>query len=154
MAPCVGGCALPTGATYHDCAKKGASTKGCILYVFAPADCSGQAGAMCWLKGTESSPTPAICRSSQVFNPQPHKGRWVIKGGGAQAGPLKVYWDGPRAPGYSPMKKQGAIILGIGGDNSDFTQGAFYEGVITSGFAPDATDNAVQANIVAAGYGK
>jgi hypothetical protein len=45
------------------------------------------------------------------------KGHWAIKGGDAQAGPLQVYWDGARAPGYAPMKKQGAIILGIGGDN-------------------------------------
>ena len=26
------------------------------------------------------------------------------------------------------MKKQGAIVLGIGGDNSDFGVGTFYEG--------------------------
>lgn len=46
-------------------------------------------------------------------------GHWAIKGGDAQAGTLKTYWDGHRAPKYAPMKKQGAIILGIGGDNSD-----------------------------------
>ena len=51
------------------------------------------------------------------------------------------------------MKKQGAIILGIGGDNSNGAQGNFFEGVMTSGNAPDASDDAVQANIVAAGYG-
>jgi hypothetical protein len=50
------------------------------------------------------------------------------------------------------MKKQGAIILGIGGDNSKGAQGTFYEGVMTSGFPSDATENSVQANIVAAGY--
>jgi len=52
------------------------------------------------------------------------------------------------------MKKQGAIILGIGGDNSNGSTGSFYEGVMTQGFATKATDDAVQANIVAAGYGK
>jgi hypothetical protein len=52
------------------------------------------------------------------------------------------------------MKKQGAIILGIGGDNSNGAQGNFFEGVMTSGYSSDATDNAVQANIVATGYGK
>jgi hypothetical protein len=52
------------------------------------------------------------------------------------------------------MKKQGAIILGIGGDNSDSGIGTFYEGVITSGYSTDAQDDAVQENIVAAGYGK
>ncbi|MFI9848717.1 AbfB domain-containing protein, partial [Nonomuraea sp. NPDC051941] len=54
--------------------------------------------------------------------------------------------------GYNPMKKEGAIILGIGGDNSNGSAGTFYEGVMTSGYPTDATENAVQANIVAAGY--
>merc|ERR1740117_1663735 len=79
-------------------------------------------------------------------------GHWAIKGGNAQSGDLKVYWDGHRAKGYAPMKKQGAIILGIGGDNSDGAVGTFYEGCIVQGVASDATDDAVQANIVAAGY--
>jgi hypothetical protein len=50
------------------------------------------------------------------------------------------------------MSKEGAIILGIGGDNSDGAQGTFYEGVMTSGYPSDATENSVQANIVAAKY--
>lgn len=77
---------------------------------------------------------------------------WAIKAGNAQAGSLTTMWDGARPNGYNPMKKQGAIILGIGGDNSNGAQGNFFEGVMTSGYASDATDNAVQANIVAAGY--
>ena len=83
-------------------------------------------------------------------------GHWAIKGGNAQAGGLKVYWDGerPNATGYAPMKKQGALILGIGGDNSPLGVGTFYEGCVTKGFSTDATDDALQANIVAAGYGK
>ena len=52
------------------------------------------------------------------------------------------------------MKKQGAIVLGTGGDGSNYGAGTFFEGAITSGNPPDATDDAVQANIVAAGYGK
>ena len=36
----------------------------------------------------------------------PKPGHWAIKGGDAQAGALKSYWDGNRAPGYAPMKKQ------------------------------------------------
>jgi hypothetical protein len=51
------------------------------------------------------------------------------------------------------MRKQGAIILGTGGDNSKGSVGTFYEGVMTTGYASTATANAVQANIVAAGYG-
>jgi hypothetical protein len=50
------------------------------------------------------------------------------------------------------MKKQGAILLGIGGDNSVSGAGTFYEGVLTSGYPTDATESAVQANITAAGY--
>ena len=50
------------------------------------------------------------------------------------------------------MKKQGSIILGIGGDNSDGAVGTFYEGAITRGYTPDATDDLLQANIVSAGY--
>ena len=50
------------------------------------------------------------------------------------------------------MKKQGAIILGIGGDNSKGSAGTFYEGAMTSGEPSAATSAAVQANIVAAGY--
>ena len=52
------------------------------------------------------------------------------------------------------MRKQGAIILGTGGDNSRHAMGTFFEGAITVGFADDATDEAIQANIVAAGYGQ
>jgi len=79
-------------------------------------------------------------------------GHWAILGGDSQQGSLKSYWDGPRAKGYAPMKKQGAIILGIGGDNSHGAVGTFYEGCMTQGYATKATDDAVQANIVAAGY--
>jgi hypothetical protein len=52
------------------------------------------------------------------------------------------------------MKKQGAIVLGTGGDGSKDGAGVFYEGAITSGNPPDSTDDAVQANIVSAGYGR
>jgi hypothetical protein len=79
---------------------------------------------------------------------------WAVKGGNAQSGVLTTMWDGARPKGYSPMKKQGAIILGIGGDNSNSGVGNFFEGVMTTGFASDANDSAVQTNIVAAGYGK
>lgn len=42
-----------------------------------------------------------------------------------------------------PMKKQGSIILGIGGDNSDSAHGTFYEGVMTSGISSNATDGEI-----------
>jgi hypothetical protein len=62
-------------------------------------------------------------------------------------------FDGPRIDSsYDPMRKQGAIVLGNGGDNSNGSQGTFYEGVMTAGYPTDAVDQKVQANIVAAKY--
>jgi hypothetical protein len=85
------------------------------------------------------------------------KGRpnqWAIRGANAASGSLSTFYSGvrPSASGYNPMSKEGAIILGIGGDNSISAQGTFYEGAMTSGYPSDATENAVQANIVAAKY--
>ncbi|KAF7292704.1 Alpha-L-arabinofuranosidase B domain protein [Mycena indigotica] len=78
---------------------------------------------------------------------------WAIKAGNAQSGTLTTMWSGPRpTDGYNPMKKEGAILLGVGGDNSNWAQGTFYEGAMTSGFPTDAVENAVQANIIGAGY--
>ncbi|KAF7553537.1 hypothetical protein G7Z17_g3544 [Cylindrodendrum hubeiense] len=79
---------------------------------------------------------------------------WAIRGSNAASGSLSTYYSGvrPSASGYNPMSKEGAIILGIGGDNSVSAQGTFYEGVMTSGYPSDATENSVQANIVAAKY--
>ena len=49
------------------------------------------------------------------------------------------------------MHQEGAIVLGTGGDNSNGSVGSFFEGVMTAGYPSDATDNAVQADIVARG---
>jgi hypothetical protein len=81
-------------------------------------------------------------------------GSFALYGSDATTGTLKTMYDGPRPNGFAPMKKQGAIILGIGGDNTNSAAGDFYEGVMTTGAATLATLDAVQANIVAAGYGK
>jgi non-reducing end alpha-L-arabinofuranosidase len=40
-----------------------------------------------------------------------------VKMGDAQVTMVTLY-DGARPPGYETMRKQGAIALGIGGDNS------------------------------------
>jgi hypothetical protein len=78
-----------------------------------------------------------------------------MKGGDSQTGTLTTKYDGQRPPGYSPMKKQGSIVLGTGGDGSFYSTGIFFEGAITSGCADGNTvDDAIQANIVAAGYGR
>ncbi|RPF31183.1 arabinofuranosidase catalytic domain-containing protein [Streptomyces sp. TLI_185] len=84
--------------------------------------------------------------------------RFALKGGNAQSGGLTTLWDGGLPGGYSPMKKQGAIVLGSGGDcckpggGANLSAGTFYEGAMVVGYPSDATDNAVQANITAAGY--
>jgi non-reducing end alpha-L-arabinofuranosidase len=76
-----------------------------------------------------------------------------IKGGNAQSGSLTTSYNGALPPnGYTPMSQEGAIVLGTGGDNSNSSIGSFFEGVMTSGEPTAAADNAVQANIVAAGY--
>ena len=81
---------------------------------------------------------------------------YAIKDGNAQSGGLATRYNGalPTQSGYRPMTKQGAIILGIGGDNSNGSVGSFFEGVMTSGYPSDATENSVQANIVSVGYSK
>jgi hypothetical protein len=72
------------------------------------------------------------------------KGRndsFALKGGDATKGPLVTTYDGPRPDpklaccvsppwSYQPMQKQGAIILGTGGDNSNGAEGNFYEGAL------------------------
>ena len=84
--------------------------------------------------------------------------RFALKGGNAQSGGLTTLWDGGLPGGYSPMKKQGAIVLGSGGDcckpggGANLSAGTFYEGAMVAGYPSDATDNAVQADITAAGY--
>jgi Alpha-L-arabinofuranosidase B, catalytic/Ricin-type beta-trefoil lectin domain-like len=72
----------------------------------------------------------------------------------AQSGGLNTEYNGPLPDegGYAPMHQEGAVLLGTGGDDSNGSDGAFFEGVVTKGYPSAATDNAVQANIVSAGY--
>lgn len=85
----------------------------------------------------------------------PSGNHFTLKGGSAQSGSLTTMWDSARpSPGYSPKKLQGAIILGTGGDGSNGGTGTFFEGAMTIGNPPDSVDEAIQANIVAAGYGR
>jgi hypothetical protein len=83
------------------------------------------------------------------------KNHWAIKAGNAQSGTLTKMYDGTRPSSrYNPMRKEGAIGLNTGGDNSNGATGVFFEGIMTAHYSSDAADDAVQANIVAAGYGK
>lgn len=86
----------------------------------------------------------------------PH--RWRSMGGNAQGGELEMLYDGGRIinprSSYDPMRKQGAILLGNGGDNSNGSAGIFYEAAMTAPgtFPTVETNQAVQANVVAARY--
>jgi hypothetical protein len=89
-----------------------------------------------------------------------NKGRYMLYGADATGadgtyGKLMTMWDGirPGRPGYAPMKKQGALILGTGGDNSSGAGGRFYEGATATG--PAITKkwaNLLHAAVVAAKY--
>jgi hypothetical protein len=59
---------------------------------------------------------------------------FVLKGGDASKGSYQTMYDGPRPKpwtkgrhqgSYQPMRKQGAIILATGGDNSNGAEGNF-----------------------------
>jgi non-reducing end alpha-L-arabinofuranosidase len=87
---------------------------------------------------------------------EPH--HWRSMGGDAQGGDLQVMFDGTRIindrSSYDPMRKQGAILLGNGGDNSNGSQGTFYEGAMTAPgtFPTNETNRKIHDNIIAAGY--
>lgn len=104
--------------------------------------------------GTVSSNTPIVANYVTGMVKGFSGNRMVLKAGDAQSGTMAIKYDGVRPPGWSPQKKQGGVELGTGGDGSSGGCGIFFEGAITTGVAPDATDDAVQANIIAAGYGK
>jgi len=77
---------------------------------------------------------------------------FALKGGNSQSGTLSTWYSGALPNGYSPMHQEGSIVLGTGGDNSNRGTQSFFEGVMTAGYSTDASDDSVQANIVAAGY--
>ncbi len=105
----------------------------------------------------------------------------VLAAANAQAGPLDPLWVGalpsnhwdpdpptfivpypdnpsqtevvnPLLSGYAPMHKEGAIVLGTGGDNSNQGVGSFFEGAITAGIPSLATEAAIQTDITGADY--
>ena len=125
----------------------------------SPADPSGAAYVLAdmeHMRGMMAGPLPPkplAPRDFVVAVVKGRKGHLAIKAGDAQKGGLDVIYDGPRPAGYEEMKKEGAIVLGVGGDNSPWGAGVFFEGAITHGYASSATDDAVMASIVAAGYG-
>ncbi len=75
---------------------------------------------------------------------------YALKMGNAQQGDLTTAWDG--AKGNWTWQLEGGIILGIGGDNSNSSDGTFFEGAITAGWSSNEADLAVLRNVQAAGY--
>ncbi|MCR5715056.1 MAG: lamin tail domain-containing protein [Bacteroidales bacterium] len=111
------------------------------------------------------SPNDKFCRDlpsiswrfvTATADGEPH--HWRSMGGDAQKGDLVIMYDGKRIQNdrssYDPMRKQGAILLGNGGDNSVGSSGTFYEGAMTAAgtFPTEEVNQAIQANVVAAGY--
>jgi non-reducing end alpha-L-arabinofuranosidase len=84
------------------------------------------------------------------------KGRFALYGGDATSPMIKEMYDGirPEKQGYVPMAKQGSVILGIGGDNSNTGGGRFYEGAIALKAATAEVVSELHAAIAEAGYGK
>ena len=106
-----------------------------------------------WLQILTNLPSITWRFVTATADGEPH--HWRSMGGDAQQGKLKVMFDGPRVNRtYDPMRKQGAILLGNGGDNSNGSQGTFYEGGMTAAgtFPTQETQQKVQANVVAAQY--
>jgi len=104
--------------------------------------------------GNTSVPASYTYVTGMVKGDKAGSNHWTIKVGNAQSAILTKAFDGSRpSQRYNPMRKEGAIILGTAGDNSDAAQGNFFEGVMTAHYSSDAADDAVQANIASV-YGQ
>lgn len=64
---------------------------------------------------------------------------------------LTTAYEGPLP---KPMDNQGAVVIGVGGDNSNNSFGTFFEGAIVSGFPSNDVELAVMQNIQSVGYGR
>jgi hypothetical protein len=112
----------------------------------------------CTNPGSDSKYCPNLPSISWRFVTAMAKGRpgvWASLGGDAQRGALQLMFEGPRVDvTYDPMRKQGAILLGNGGDNSIASQGTFYEAAMTAAntYPSHDVDQRIQANVVAARY--
>lgn len=77
---------------------------------------------------------------------------YEVAAGSAQAGALSHH-VAHLPTGYSPLHKEGGMVLGVGGDISNTSNGVFYEGVIINGDPSSATEDLVQAQIVSENWG-
>ncbi|HEV2639433.1 MAG TPA: arabinofuranosidase catalytic domain-containing protein [Actinocrinis sp.] len=159
-----GSCCFDFGSAETNDSDDGNATMNAIYYGTAcwTGGCSGTGP---WVGGdlengmyfSDTGPNPAGIPSesgSFVSTWEKNNGTtdFTLKYGSGQSGGLTQSYAGPLPDGYNPMKVQPSIELGTGGDNSPAGKGEFFEGAVTAGFPSDATENAVQADIVAAGY--
>jgi non-reducing end alpha-L-arabinofuranosidase len=106
-----------------------------------------------WVGVPEGGGSPALAINAVyalgILKTSPGNG--TIRLANAQSGQLVTGWDG--SVGVSTWQLKGGIVLGIGGDNSNASQGTFFEGAIVSGLPSDTTDLAILRNVQAVGYG-
>merc|ERR1711957_841815 len=162
-----GGCCFDYGNAETDDRDDGAGTMETIYFGSSSQWGHGE-GAGPWVMADLENnvfPGDELYNANAVSMPYPFvtalvKGRpqdgvapaFALKGGNAQDGELRTNHEGNRPRGYEVMRKQGAIVLGVGGDDYHTAQGTFYEGAVIAGYSSDTTDDAVHANIIAAGY--
>jgi len=79
---------------------------------------------------------------------------YAIRVANGQSGGLTTAYDGALPRFANGWIVDGGIILGTGGDNSNWGYGTFFEGAILSGRPTDDVDAAVLANVQAARYGQ
>jgi hypothetical protein len=159
-----GSCCFDFGSAETNDSDDGNATMNAIYYGTAcwTGGCSGTGP---WVGGdlengmyfSAAGPNPASIPSetgSFVTAWEKNNGTtdFTLKYGNGQSGGLSQAYSGALPNGYNPMKVQPSVELGTGGDNSDLGKGEFFEGAVTAGFPSDATENAVQANVTAAGY--
>ena len=115
----------------------------------------GNAGCYNCNPGPYPSAKSLPYRYVSAFLKDPAANTFTLKGGDATSGSLTTMWNSSRpSPNYFPKTLNGAIILGTGGDGSNGGTGTWYEGAMTLGDPPGTTEDLIQANIIAAGYGK
>jgi non-reducing end alpha-L-arabinofuranosidase len=87
-------------------------------------------------KNNSGNATIRVANSSAIYNGTPSLVNAL------NANPPPFTWNVP-----------GGITLGIGGDNSNSSNGTWYEGCIVNGRPSDATDALILQNVLAARYG-
>jgi hypothetical protein len=91
-----------------------------------------------------------ILKTAGVY--QQASSKWALRSADVStATDLKTSFEGglPKA-----MDNLGAVVLGVGGDNSNNSYGTFYEGAIVAGYPTTDVDLAVLKNVQAVGYTK